>query len=251
MSSYHPFRKLELELKACDLAGAARDVLADIGRYKPTLQFPKLEEALNAYDKETERFSKYVYWQVSEAIAKHLIPCLEEYLNRLRGRYPEAIHELCETRVRLDEDEYTDEDPPLVVTKLPGKEGLHFGIIGIINGIIEDLCDMNRFRIAGLYDETDTLVEFRMLDMEKPDGGVFDKIATDCVVPYLERLSDKELEELANKKGSDIPVDRDIAVFAVAKMYMNDWDRELPDGMSDNDEIAKFILGIGEGKDEQ
>lgn len=72
----------------------------------------------------------------------------------------------------------------------------------------------------------------------------FNKIAIDCVVPYLQKLSEQELMDLLHKKGMYVLEGVDAKVFAVAKLYMNDWDRELPDGMSDNDEIARFILGI-------
>lgn len=84
-------------------------------------------------------------------------------------------------------------------------------------------------------------------DEEKVDQLVgflrFDKIALDCVIPYLEKLSDEQLKNLAVQRGIDKPLPRDERIFAVAKACMIMWDNELPEGTSDNDEIAKYIIG--------
>lgn len=95
------------------------------------------------------------------------LPIVLEYLNELLTKNPQSVNDLCEFRVPM---QMSKEDPfPIQVTKVDGKEGLHFGLIGIINGLIERLMGGDLL-IAGAYDKQDRLRAFRALAIVRRKG---------------------------------------------------------------------------------
>lgn len=107
-----------------------------------------------AADNDVEAFFK----ELDNYAVCGIIPIVVDYLNELLEKNPQSVHDLCEFRVPL---QMSEDDPfPLKVTEVEGKEGLHFGLIGVINGLIEKLMGGN-ILVAGMYDDKDCLRTFQ------------------------------------------------------------------------------------------
>jgi len=89
------------------------------------------------------------------------------FLNQVADENLNSMHELCEFRVPL-QDNNEDAQYPLKVAKIEGEEGYQFGLLGIINGIIATCLD-DKTLIAGCYEqEGKVLSHFAVIH---PDPG--------------------------------------------------------------------------------
>ena len=86
-----------------------------------------------------------------------LLPIVMDYLNELTKKNPESMRDLCEFRVPLQMPE--DDPLPIKVAEVDGEPGLHFGLIGIINGLLERIQGEEGILLAGTYDG-DKLIKF-------------------------------------------------------------------------------------------
>ena len=106
---------------------------------------PQLMEAIKEDD-----WDKF-WGLISRAVTNGAIA----FLTQMAEKNPESMHDLCEFRVPLQMS--MDEDIPVKVCSVGGQ--MHFGLLGILNGIVCTILDSNRL-IAGGYDENGRLNGF-------------------------------------------------------------------------------------------
>ena len=68
----------------------------------------------------------------------------------------------------------------------------------------------------------------------------------DFLTQYLDAKTLDELKEMATKKDIDlgnVSDDKETLVFVIAKSSLENWEHELPEGTTDAEAIAEFIIG--------